>query len=238
MRKSIFLCMAIASIAVAGCRYDKTHFLESRYDAIPENRFAGHWEFVPDANAFALYSPKGTKIGAINMTQNRNYCRPTADGKSLEYAPVILYPKPSAPTEIEYNAAGWFRNEVEAPTPPEGKIVGSTLFVYDADRNAIVAEYEYVDPPLPTLEEYDAAMEEHLRQERDARGYTTREPDSYLTSSVPRWSQDAKDWVAHRDEVMEYALELINEVQAGLREPPTMEEFLDNMPKIVWTYTE
>jgi hypothetical protein len=79
-------------------------------------------------------------------------------------------------------------------------------------------------------------MEEHLIRERSERGYTTREPDSYLTSSVPRWKQDAEDWVAHRDEVMEYALELINAVQSGEREPPTMEEFVAGLPRIVWTY--
>ena len=103
--------------------------------------------------------------------------------------------------------------------------------------NAVVAVYPYEDAPPPTLDDFDMAMEQYLREEREARGYTTREPDSYLTSQVPRWAQDAKDWVAHRDDVMEYALELINEVGSGQREPPTMEEFLANMPKIQWTYT-
>jgi len=41
--------------------------------------------------------------------------------------------------------------------------------------------YETVTPS-PTIEDYDAAMEEHLREERYDRGYTTREPDVYLNS--------------------------------------------------------
>lgn len=203
-----------------------------------DSRYNGSWAYLPNSNSLAFYAKSGTQIGVVKMTKNKNFCRPSQDGKSLEIAPVILPPKTSAPTEEEYNEAGWFLNAVQPPSPPEGKVVSDTSYVYDPDYNAVVAVYTYSDPPLPTLDEYDAAMEDFLREEREARGYTTREPDSYLTSSVPRWSQDAKDWVEHRDEVMEYALDLINAVAAGLREPPTMAEFLANMPKIIWHYSE
>ena len=94
------------------------------------------------------------------------------------------------------------------------------------------------DAPPPTLADFDAAMEDHLRAEREARGYTTREPDAYLNSSVPRWAQDARDWVAHRDAVMAYALALINAVDDGERDAPTMAEFCAGLPAIQWTYTE
>ena len=103
---------------------------------------------------------------------------------------------------------------------------------------AVETVYTLVADPLPTLADFDEAMEEHLRREREERGYTTREPDSYLTSADPRWSQDAMDWVAHRDAVMGYALNLINAVQAGEREPPTMAEFVAGLPQIEWTYSE
>ena len=92
--------------------------------------------------------------------------------------------------------------------------------------------------PPPTLADFDAAMEEHLRTEREARGYTTREPDAYINSSVPRWAQDARDWVAHRDGVMAYALALINAVESGQRQPPTMAEFKAGLPTITWTFVE
>ena len=170
------------------------------------------------------------------MAKNNRFCRPIDDGKKIEYAPVILPPNAGAPTEYEYNEAGWFRNAIQPPSIPDGKILASITYVYDEEQNAVVAQYTYEDPPLPTLEDFDMAMEDYLRNEREERGYTTREPDSYLTSEVPRWAQDARDWVVHRDAVMEYALELINAVQKGEREPPTMEEFLSNMPKIQWTY--
>jgi hypothetical protein len=78
-------------------------------------------------------------------------------------------------------------------------------------------------------------MEDYLRSVRSDRGYTTREPDDYFGSSNPRWAQDAKDWVAFRDAVMTYALEVINEY-AKTGNAPTLAEFKANFPKMVWTY--
>lgn len=130
------------------------------------------------------------------------------------------------------------RNDNYTPgDPPEDKqwqrAPGWTL-----RDGAWCANFEAVDIPAPTLADFDNAMEDHLRAEREARGYTTREPDAYLKSSVPRWKTDADNWVAHRDEVMTYALDLINAVQSGQREPPTMEEFLAGLPRITWSFAD
>ena len=92
------------------------------------------------------------------------------------------------------------------------------------------------DPP-PTAADYDAAMEAHLRAEREARGYTLREPSDYAGSGVHRWAQDAADWIAHRDAVMLYALEVMNHY-AATGEAPTLEEFRESLPRIEWTDTK
>lgn len=94
-----------------------------------------------------------------------------------------------------------------------------------------------VEPIVYTMEDYDNAMEDYLRQVRIARGYTTREPDDYFGSSNPRWTQDAKDWVAFRDKVMTYALDVIN-TYTKTGNAPTLAEFKAGFPKIVWTYRE
>ena len=125
-----------------------------------------------------------------------------------------------------------------APTPPEGKraVPDGYEAVDTAEGKAWARAYRFDDLPAPTIADFDTAMEEHIREEREARGYTTREPDAYRDSSNPRWKQDAEDWVAHRDEVMEYALGIMNAVEAGVREPPTMAEFKAGLPRIEWTY--
>ena len=53
-----------------------------------------------------------TTYGVYKMAKNTKFCRPINDGAAIEYAPVILPPKTGAPTEYEYNVAGWFKNEI------------------------------------------------------------------------------------------------------------------------------
>ena len=91
--------------------------------------------------------------------------------------------------------------------------------------------------PARNILDYDMAIEEHLKAERCARGYTVREPDFYINSSVPRWKQDALDWIAHRDEVLLHALEVENSYAAG-GDAPTLAEFRESLPSIEWTYEE
>ncbi len=92
------------------------------------------------------------------------------------------------------------------------------------------------EPPRPmTYADYDNAMEGHLDAEKAARGYTKREPSDYAGSSNPRWAQDALDWIAHRDAVMAYGLEVENKAKRG--EPvPDLDEFKAALPVISWTY--
>lgn len=134
------------------------------------------------------------------------------------------------------NPPAYPRAEDDPPTPPEGKLVEPNG--WEVRDGLWYRKWRFVDAPLPTLDEYDAAMEDHLVQERSARGYTTREPDAYLSSANPRWAKDARDWVAHRDAVMAYALKLINDVQARTIPQPTLAEFRANLPQITWSYQE
>lgn len=145
-----------------------------------------------------------------------------------------LHPTPAQAAALDPPA--YPRELDEEPTPPEGKLVESDG--WELRDGAWHRRWRYVDAPMPTLDEYDAAMEDYLVQERSARGYTTREPTAYLTSGNARWASDARDWVAHVDAVMAYALELINAVQSGQRTPPTMAEFRAGLPQITWSFSE
>ena len=88
-----------------------------------------------------------------------------------------------------------------------------------------------------TIQDYDRIMEDHLREERIARGYTLRQPSDYLGSNVQRWKQDAQDWIEHRDAVMLYGLGIMNTYKET-GEAPSLEEFKNNLPVITWTYQE
>lgn len=117
--------------------------------------------------------------------------------------------------------------------------LGLTL---ETDREIVYAYngkryFKGEEPPRPlTFADYDNAMEAHLDAEKAERGYTKREPSDYAGSSNPRWAQDAADWIAHRDEVMAYGLEIENKAKRG--EPvPTLDEFKAALPVVEWTFT-
>lgn len=141
------------------------------------------------------------------------------------------------PTAEQYASIGAYPRSDESFAPPK----------CDEGFHAVADGYELhdgkwarkwrIEPITYTVDDYDAAMEDYLREVRTERGYTTREPDTYLHSSDPRWSQDAKDWIAFKDDVMHYALAIINEYTAS-GNAPTLAEFKAGFPKMVWTYTE
>lgn len=163
------------------------------------------------------------------LTAEPNYIK-TADGATIVNATAEQY--------AELRDAYPKGEDSPQPEPQEGKKVEYAGYELGETDHLWHKQWTLVDVPQPTLADFDAVMEEHLRTEREARGYTTREPDSYIASQVPRWAQDARDWVAHRDAVMAYALALINAVESGQRQPPTMAEFEAGLPTITWTYTE
>lgn len=147
-------------------------------------------------------------------------------------------------------AKGYVSNPMEADCASIGAYPRSESFAppkCEEGFHAVAEGYELIDgkwvkkwkvePIAYTPVDYDNAMEDYLRSVRSARGYTTREPDDYFGSSNPRWSQDAKDWVAFRDAVMTYALDVIN-TYTKTGNAPTLAEFKAGFPKMVWTYKE
>ena len=81
------------------------------------------------------------------MTRNHNYCRPVDGGRNIEYAPTVLPPSPCAPTEAEYLAAGWYKNAITPPAPPEGKVVASVIYEV-IGMSYVGAIYTYDDAPV------------------------------------------------------------------------------------------
>ena len=160
------------------------------------------------------------------------------DGGGIEYPPIVYIEgeRQTMPSEEDYNRRGYFRI-INNPQPTHGEdeiVVGGHYVYADEDgKRVIKTDWHIVAKPVDRAD-YDAVMEAHLRSERDARGYTDREPTDYALSSVPRFSQDARDWAAHRDAVMLYGLEIINRfIETGTA--PTLAEFKDGLPKITWT---
>lgn len=119
---------------------------------------------------------------------------------------------PSAEDYLNAKDGPWLPFLDVAPDPEEGFtfVPTSKGEVEDGAIKRIYIKQEVI----PSLDSYDNAMEQYLKDVRFARGYTSREPDSYLTSEEPRWRQDAIDWVKFRDDVMRYGLSTLNNAKS------------------------
>ena len=167
---------------------------------------------------------------------NRNFGK-LIDGV-ITYAPTEIrigntyHP---APTDEQYLAAGWKRISDHMPPSRDGGYWEPTG--WEEGDTIIERIYEWRETPV-TVGDYDAAMEEHITQERVKRGYTTREPSAYINSPNPRFAQDAADWGVFLADVMAFGLDVLNEYEQTCVAPMTLAEFRAGLPKCKWTITD
>lgn len=175
------------------------------------------------------------------QSRNRNY------GKLIEgvihYAPKTvcitnkdgsksIYPNPNAEQYLAADDGPW-KKIVEHRLPPkDGYSVVMIGWTETATEIIRLYKYELI---TASIEDYDAAMEDHITSERMARGYTTREPSAYVNSPNPRFAQDAVDWANFLAEVMQYGLAVLNEYQQTGVAPVTLDEFKVALPACKWT---
>jgi len=155
----------------------------------------------------------------------------------------------SAPEPVRYYAADDWVGTVEAPGAVEitreqyhaaidaiidGKLVkvrGEGVIFEDP---AAPQEPE-TEPAEPTLDDYRRAAALAVDAVAQAKGYDNAVAcASYRDSTVGAWAAEAAAFAAWRDAVWQYALTALARVEAGEREVPTIEAFLDELPAPPW----
>lgn len=87
----------------------------------------------------------------------------------------------------------------------------------------------------PTITDYENAIQNLVdgtardRQFRD--GVTLA---SYIGSTIPKWAAEAQAFVEWRDTVWQYVYQQLEQFQLGLREQPSVADFLTEIPVIDW----
>lgn len=86
--------------------------------------------------------------------------------------------------------------------------------------------------PAPTADDYATAIQSLIDATAKAKGYADGAAlAGYSESTIPAWSEEAKAFIAWRDQVWVYAYTELAKVQAGQREQPSIEAILAELPK-------
>jgi hypothetical protein len=97
---------------------------------------------------------------------------------------------------------------------------------------AITAEAKAARAAAETTARYTAAIDAHVTAAARDRGYNSAESlASYVASTNQAWAAEAKAFVAWRDAVWAYALEVLADVEAGTKALPDIEALLKDAPK-------
>lgn len=89
-------------------------------------------------------------------------------------------------------------------------------------------------PPMPTLEDYDAALTAHLDAVAQSRRWADRISLMSRAGFVGPWQQDAIAFGQWADGCNVIGYQLLAGYQAGLVPQPTIAEMLALMPAMVW----
>ena len=99
----------------------------------------------------------------------------------------------------------------------------------------ITAEAKAASALAVQLDRYRMAAQEHVDATARARRYDSGTSlASYVASSNTTWSAEATAFVSWRDAVWAYAYAELDKVTTGTRPQPGVEEFVAELPAMVW----
>lgn len=88
---------------------------------------------------------------------------------------------------------------------------------------------------LAMIKQYTAALKLHFDTIAQTRDYDNQQScASYVSSTNLLWKDEAIAFVAWRDIVWEEAYTILAQVESGQIEPPTIADFIAQMPLIDW----
>ena len=122
---------------------------------------------------------------------------------------------------------------------------------YTPEIDITALDIEYINGGSPTNEqfhvaassalkqiiirEYSRALQNHIDMTARDKSYENGWAcSSYMASTNQVWQVEAQAFIAWRDLVWQYPIDIYDQVEAGVIEPPTLENFIENSPLMVW----
>ena len=83
--------------------------------------------------------------------------------------------------------------------------------------------------------QYENDIEDLLEQKAKEKGYKSADRlFSYVNSSNVQWKTEAEVFTQWRDDMFEYCYQMFSDVAQGIREVPSTEELIAELPEITW----
>lgn len=122
-----------------------------------------------------------------------------------------------------------WRNIIGDPPSSSLSYSGQT---YEVTATHVVCTWT---PLAPSQADYAAAIQAHMETVAQSRGYQDADRlASYTTSGNATWSAEAVTFSAWRDAVWAYSFEQMAAVQSGVRQAPTVDGLIAELPAIDW----
>ena len=123
--------------------------------------------------------------------------------------------------------------------PPPEAIVWVNSHNCKLEQNSDIYTIVENTKPIPTVEEilkgYEDAVQKHLDEMAQSRGYDNSYTCvSYVNSTNEVWNKESNAFNAWRDAVWGKCHELLDAYKAGKIEAMTVEELIEQLPKIEW----
>lgn len=121
---------------------------------------------------------------------------------------------------------------------------------YNSDNNPTIVDWPY-DVPRPTDSElntfkqqarmlelknnFEEALTNHLNTVASQKNYDSQYTCvSFLLSTNATWKSEATTFNAWRDACWAYSEQILSQVESGAIDPPAIDIFIENLPKIGW----
>lgn len=98
-----------------------------------------------------------------------------------------------------------------------------------------MTQEEKDDYRATTVRSYELQVQRHMDEKVAERQYDSMiSAATYATSSNPKYGPEGQACVVWRDAVWDKCYEVLAAVDAGTRQPPTVEELITELPDLVW----
>ena len=114
------------------------------------------------------------------------------------------------------------------------KIMVNGVFI-DAttEQEAEILAFQHTANRDPEL--FKSKLQEAIDNKAMGKGYTNGFAcATYVTSTNPQWAAEAQAFVAWRDICFDYGYDYLSKVQSGEIANPNLEDFLMEIPAMVW----